>query len=254
MARGVGRRRVRPGVREGRPRLKGGGRVGVEVVSPALVAGPVAEAQTPAFFEAPAVLSEITLADAERQGIVVALRLKGVPITRIADLVQTHPTDVRRILRNAREAGDLNDVLVDLTHDALPRAVEKLLDALDDGEPWAIQQTLKGLGAFKTYRQQETHGSQIDERTLHVQFEMPDQPVVVHPENIVGRPKGRIEEGADAVRVGRATPVLSLTGGEAGGDHASGRAALGPGVEGETPAGARVVASLAACVRTPSGA
>lgn len=237
------------GIRQTQPIFgSGAGRtLGLEVIPPpgggagAPPDEPSAPPVTPLDLSAPkteGMLSAVEWGDAQVEGAVLGLRLKGVPATQIAPALGVPLERVRRILRTVRVDKRLNDVLVDLTHDALPRAVEQLIAKIDQGKDWAIKDTLKGLGAFRSYRQQETHRETEDLRTLHVTFETPASPVLLNPANIVGVPRAVPREVIDAVPIGRPTEILPQSGREAGGDLAGGGEGMGRGLEGADGAGA----------------
>ncbi len=241
------------GVRRMQP-MSGSGRqhqLGAEVIAGQMTGDPAEPMGPPIELDPLTAEQRLTLLDREREPMVVALRLKGVALSRIADICQCPPDEVRRILRNVRARGELDDVTADLLHDALPRSVEQLLAALDRGEAWAIQHTLKGLGAFKTYRQQDQHTDLTEERTLHVTFDTSGPPIAVQPGNIVGVPRGELpatpQETTDALHERRRTTEVSCDGGPRR-DQSGDRAALGSGVEGEGAARARRITSLNECV------
>ena len=129
------------------------------------------------------------------QAMAVALRLKGYKPKEIAIAMDVSVARVRRSLSQGRTSGALRDVVNDLQATALPLAVEQLIEKLEKGEDWAIKETLRGLGAFRSYAAQ-----QIDAKTqsteLVVSFVQPAQPVIVNPAGIVGRARG--EELLDA--------------------------------------------------------
>ena len=129
------------------------------------------------------------LSDDAMNAIGIALRLKGYTAKDIAIALDVPLTQVRRVLRNGRVNGKLRDVVNDLQASALPLAVEGLIESLERGERWAISETLRGLGAFKTHTAQ-----QIDAKTesteLSVTFVQPHAPMVMNPNGIVGRARG----------------------------------------------------------------
>lgn len=129
------------------------------------------------------------LSDDAMNAIGIALRMKGYTAKDIAIALDVPLTQVRRVLRNGRVNGKLRDVVEDLQASALPLAVEGLIESLERGERWAISETLRGLGAFKTHTAQ-----QIDAKTesteLSVTFVQPNAPMVMNPNGIVGRARG----------------------------------------------------------------
>lgn len=138
-----------------------------------------------------AFMDRLVSEDAELRTLATALRLRGYTVQLIAEGLQVPVARVRRVLRQSRQDGNLNDILADLTHDALPRAVEQLIAAIDKGDEWAIKETLKGLGAFRRYSNAEgTHAK--DDGKLQVNFILPTVPQVMNPRGIVGTPRGEI--------------------------------------------------------------
>lgn len=146
-------------------------------------------------------LDTITTEDQDIRVLATALRLRGYSVKTIATGLDVPLARVRRVLRQSRQDGNLHDVLADLTTEALPLAVEKLIEAIDDGKAWAIQDTLKGLGAFRSYSHQDAT-VQRDERKLEVSFTLPTNVVpVVNPRGIVGAPREVLDATVHAVRV-----------------------------------------------------
>jgi hypothetical protein len=137
-------------------------------------------------------MARLAREDVDLRVLATALKLRGYPVTLIANGLGVKPDRIRRVLKQSRSDGNLDDVLKDLTTEALPLAVEKLVDALGNGERWAIQDTLKGLGAFRTHHAQEG-GGQLPSNTLEVNFIMPTVPQVMNPRGIVGAPRGVID-------------------------------------------------------------
>lgn len=172
-------------------------------------------------------LEAIQRDDAAMRGVLLALKIQGYSAKSLADLFAMDVTRVRRILRQARADGALNDVTQDLLTDALPLAVEKLVDALEKGETWAIQDTLKGLGAFKTHTAGD-HGGGAAQTNLEVTFVMPDRPVVVDAKAMVGVPR----ETRHALPVGRTASVGAYPEGDEGARREGEGQGVGPIVEG----------------------
>jgi hypothetical protein len=100
---------------------------------------------------------------AERAAIVVALKAEGYTNKEITATTGLSLWQIRYACRQARKRGDLQDVISDLSHRALPQAVENLVDALEDPENvnhWkATEETLHGLGAFKSHKNNVNEGS-----------------------------------------------------------------------------------------------
>jgi hypothetical protein len=134
-------------------------------------------------------LATITDDDADIRVVATALRLRGYSVKTIATGLDVSAERVRRVLRQARQDGNLHDVLADLTTEALPLAVEKLIEAIGEGQVWAISDTLKGLGAFRTHQAHD--GVTVrDERKLEVNFVIPAAAMAaVNPRGIVGAPR-----------------------------------------------------------------
>lgn len=137
--------------------------------------------------------------DANLRVLATVLKLRGYKTTEVAKILGTDARRVIRVLRQARQDGNLDDVLADLKFEALPLAVEKLIDKLEKGDWEAVRETLRGLGAFRTYTQQTSDGGG-DNRTLNVQFIMPPAPQAVNPRGIVGRPREVIDATVQEVR------------------------------------------------------
>jgi hypothetical protein len=161
------------------------------------------------------------------QAVAIALRLKGYKPKEIAVAMDVPVSRVRRVLTNGRTSGALRDVVNDLQATALPLAVEKLIEKLEDGHEWAIKETLRGLGAFRTHTAQ-----QIDTKSqsteLVVSFVQPAQPITANPAGIVGRSR---EEIFDAP-----IQTLRLQEASAVGTHEDGPEGAGePGRGGEGP-------------------
>lgn len=126
--------------------------------------------------------------DADIRVVATALRTRGHSVPEIALRLGVPAARVRRVLKQSRMDGNLVDVLSDLTNEALPLAMEKLIEKLEDGAPWAIQQTLKGGGVFRAYHAGDGEG-QKESRTLDVTFVMPATPQVMDVRGIVGAPR-----------------------------------------------------------------
>ena len=138
-------------------------------------------------------LTSLAKQDEDLVALTTALRLRGYSVAKIATGLNINAARVRRVLAQSRKAGKLSDTLADLTMSALPLAIEKLMESLEKGEPWAIQETLKGTGAFKSYRQRDDTDGERATRTLEVSFVMPTSPTAeMNPKGIVGTPRGNI--------------------------------------------------------------
>jgi len=157
-------------------------------------------------------IANLAKEDADIRVLATALRLRGYAVTVIAAGLNVAVGRVRRVLKQARQDGNLVDVLADLTNEALPLAMEKLIEKLEDGAPWAIQQTLKGAGVFRNYTQRESE-SPKESRTLDVTFVMPATPQVMDERGIVGAPRLEV---IDAVQVEGATAEVPRDGGDRG--------------------------------------
>lgn len=185
-------------------------------------------------------MARIAREDGDLKVLATALKLRGYSVNLIANGLGVKPDRIRRVLKQARCDGQIDDVLRDLTTDALPLAVEKLIDALENGQQWAIQDTLKGLGAFRTHHGAE--GGALPSNNLEVNFIMPTMPQVMNPRGIVGAPRGVI----DAVQVEEATAEVSRDG-VAGRDQPQDGRGIRRGDEGEaggilSPAGVGQIA------------
>ena len=142
-------------------------------------------------------LTNLAEEDADIRVVATALRTRGYSVPTIALRLGVSASRVRRVLKQSRIDGNLVDVLSDLTNEALPLAMEKLIEKLEDGVPWAIQQTLKGGGVFRTYHAGDGEG-QKESRTLDVTFVMPAVPQTMDVRGIVGAPRLEV---IDAIQV-----------------------------------------------------
>lgn len=131
-------------------------------------------------------LANLAKEDDDLEPVLIALRLRKYTQKQIADGLGLDVQRVRRLLARARSGGRFADVLEDLTTEAVPLAVEGLLDHLRDGREWAIKETLHGMGLFRTYSDQQS-SSVKQETTLSVTFTVPEKPIVLDPQNIVGQ-------------------------------------------------------------------
>jgi len=169
--------------------------------------------QTPIAFARQKFFETLAQEDADLRVMATALKLRGYSVKTIATGLGVNPERIRRVLKQARRDGNLNDTLSDLTTEALPLAIEGLVDALENKEAWAIKDTLRGLGAFRTYTQSESGAGEAP-KTLEVNFIMPANPMLMNPKGIVGAP--RIEV-IDAVQVQAPAAEVSrdgVTGGD----------------------------------------
>lgn len=130
---------------------------------------------------------------AQRAILVVALRAEGHTTKEICEMTKLTPWQVKYACRQARRENQLQDVVADLSHRALPQATENLIDALEDpANPnhWkATEETLHGLGAFKSHKNNVNEGSGAA-MPLNIVFNMNgggDVPTV-----IVNSPRGEI--------------------------------------------------------------
>lgn len=151
-------------------------------------------------------LANVAKEDADLRVLATALKLRGYQTKMIATGLGVSVNKIRRVLKQARMDGNLTDILTDLTTEALPLAVEKLIDALEDGQKWAVQDTLRGLGAFRTHTQTDT-GQQQPSNTLEVNFIMPAVPQTMNPRGIVGAPREVIDASVSPLRIEEATAV-----------------------------------------------
>lgn len=129
----------------------------------------------------------------ERGAIIVALKAQGYTYTEIAEATGLTVWQIRYTCRRARAANELSDVVADLSHRALPQAVENLVSALEDPKDpnhWkATEETLHGLGAFKSHKNNVNEGSGAVS-PLQIAFIMQGGGDV--PNVIVNSPRGEI--------------------------------------------------------------
>lgn len=190
-------------------------------------------------------MAGITKEDADIRVIATALKLRGYSVKTIAKGLVVSEQRIRRVLKQARQDGNLADVLTDLTTEALPLAVEKLIEHLEDGHEWAIRDTLKGLGAFRTHTQQDGAAGPPS-NNLEVNFIMPTMPQVMNPRGIVGAPRVVI----DAVQIPQATEEVSRDG-SAGADQPVNGTRVGSG-DGEEAGRLQEFARLSEAARAES--
>jgi hypothetical protein len=179
--------------------------------------------ESPDLSNAPGVLSRekfltrMAEEDADVRVLATALRLRGYPVRTIAIGLSVSQTRIRRVLKQARTDGNLNDTLQDLTTEALPLAIEGLIDHLHHKQEWAIKATLRGMGAFRTYSQQD--GTVLrDERKLEVKFTLPPNTPMptMNPRGIVGAPREVLDAAVQTVQVEEAATLGAHEDGEEG--------------------------------------
>jgi hypothetical protein len=129
----------------------------------------------------------------ERGAIVVALKAQGYSYNEVSEATGLTVWQVRYACRRARAANELIDSVADLSHRALPQAIDNLVTALEnptDPNHWkATEETLHGLGAFKSHKNNVNEGSGAVS-PLQIAFVMQgggDVPTV-----IVNSPRGEI--------------------------------------------------------------
>lgn len=150
-----------------------------------------------------------TLDDDALNAVSIALRVKGYTAKQIAVAMAVPIEQVRRVLRNGRLSGKLRDVVQDLQASALPLAVEQLIEKLEAGEPWAIKETLRGLGAFQTHSAQQVESKHTSTELSVTFVNAPGAPMAINPNGIVGRARGLevIDAPVQALRLEEATEV-----------------------------------------------
>ena len=88
----------------------------------------------------------------------------------------------------SRKAGKLNDILDRLDHHAVPTAVEKLQEKLEEGNLTAVLETLKGRGLFRTFQ--------------HAHQEVAPKDIPSFQINILNAPNGGLERPSSGEVVG----------------------------------------------------
>ena len=133
-------------------------------------------------------LAERALEESEIRALVVVMTLRGYSPAVIARGLGVSRTLVRRVQRQARIDGHLDGGLTALQTEALPLAIEGLTKKLRQGDWNAIKETLRGLGAFRTYAHTDDQ-SQKASQTLDVTFVMPARPQLMDAQGIIGSPR-----------------------------------------------------------------
>lgn len=96
---------------------------------------------------------------ADRATVVVALRLEGYSYAEIQERTGLTVTQIRYACRKARAAGKLQDVLQLVDNEAVPQAVENLVDKLRAGDWEATRETLRGRGVFRNFSHNKNEGT-----------------------------------------------------------------------------------------------
>lgn len=107
-----------------------------------------------------------------RMAQVVALRLVGMRIPDIAEKLAITENTVRQHLYVARAKGKLSDVGPILDHQAVPLAIENLINGLEEQDKDYTLEVLRGRGAFRTHTHQASTGS-VGPMHLQIQVELP---------------------------------------------------------------------------------
>jgi hypothetical protein len=127
-----------------------------------------------------------------RMAQVVALRLVGMTVPQIAEKLAMAENTVRSHLYVARAKGKLTDVGPILDHQAVPLAMENLLNGLEEGDKDYTLEVLKGRGAFRTHTHQASTGS-VGPMHLQIQVELPrgvqGNVIDVTPGQVMGKPR-----------------------------------------------------------------
>jgi hypothetical protein len=94
----------------------------------------------------------------ERALICLALRLEGYTYKEIEARTGLSDEQVRYACRKARRAGKLRDVIDIIDNEAVPQAVENLLDYLRKGDKEATFKILDGRGVFRKFNNNKNEG------------------------------------------------------------------------------------------------
>jgi DNA-binding CsgD family transcriptional regulator len=125
-----------------------------------------------------------------RMAEVCADRMQGLTYREIAELRGISVKTIGNLLYEARQRAHIRDVPDLLTHQALPLAVDNLVEGLRQGDQKYTLATLKGLGAFATHAKQEQNINANAGMTLTLKVEMPEGREVRDPETLIGEVVG----------------------------------------------------------------
>lgn len=129
-----------------------------------------------------------------RMAEVCADRMQGLTYREIAELRGLSIKTVGNLLYEARQRAQLRDVPDFLQHEALPIAVDNLVEGLRKGDQKYTLATLSGLGAFSTHSKQEQNVNANAGMTLTLKVEMPDGREVRDPDTLIGEVVGMPRE------------------------------------------------------------
>jgi hypothetical protein len=127
-----------------------------------------------------------------RMAQVVALRLVGMSVPEIAERLAIAENTVRSHLYVARAKGKLMDVGPILDHQAVPLAIENLMNGLAEQDKDYTLEVLRGRGAFRTHTHQASTGS-VGPMNLQINVELPKGAhgniIDVMPGQVMGKPR-----------------------------------------------------------------
>ncbi len=100
------------------------------------------------------------------RSLVIALKAQGYGYREIRKMTRLPVAVILRILRVARESGDLKDVLADMDLELVPLAVDNYRRAVLNGDLDISGEVLKGRGILATH--QKTASTSINAHQLEV--------------------------------------------------------------------------------------
>lgn len=154
-----------------------------------------------------AFMAQIAADDESVRTMVTALRLRGYETATIAKGLGITVEQVRRVMKQSRMDGNLNDVTQELMSGALPMAVEALMTHLREGRPYAVKATLQGLGAFQAHHAKPAEPT-AKSNALEITFTMPTAPAAMNPRGIVGAPRGQLTAGSESMVTQAQNPAV----------------------------------------------
>ena len=128
----------------------------------------------------------------ERLPRIIELAAEGWTREEIAQELGMTRNALRVLLYKARQQGQLLDSEDRVVHQAVPLAIDNLINLLEKGDKHTTHEMLKGVGIWKSHAQTKNEG-QTGPVVLAVKFEIPEgsQPKTIEG-SIVGRPVGEL--------------------------------------------------------------
>jgi predicted transcriptional regulator len=147
-------------------------------------------------------LPPIDHARTDEQTIALALRLQGYSMAEIARHLGVGTGKVSRLLAKFRDSAELDDVRFRLQHEAVPMAVDGLIEGLAAGNEAMILETLKGTGYLSPGRAEVPASNMVFQVNVTYPDGHPPSMQMVHGE-VVGSP--RRLEASDAAEPNKST-------------------------------------------------